>query len=98
MNNSCSPCKQGGHSQDDYMLKIQQIGFLLVDLNLYLDTHPDCAQAIDDYNALVCTMQELREAYIRQHGPLMNFGTAPSSVPWQWVDDSMPWPWENKRR
>ena len=66
-------------------------------MKLYLDNHPDCRQALEDYNILVEAMDELRKVYTQKYGPIMNFGTAKSDCPWQWVDDQ-PWPWENKRR
>ena len=34
------------------MLELQQLSFSLVDLNLFLDTHPDNQQAVNDYNQL----------------------------------------------
>ena len=33
-------------------LHIQQIGFMLVELNLYLDTHPTDRMALSNYNML----------------------------------------------
>ncbi len=91
--NNMNSCNQ----EQDLMKQIQQISFLLVDLNLYLDNHPDCRQALEDYNILVEAMDELRKVYTQKYGPIMNFGTAKSDCPWQWADDQ-PWPWENKRR
>ena len=85
-------------SCNDLMLKIQQIGFVLVDLNLYLDTHPDCKMALDDFNRLSERFMQLQSAYEKQYGPLKNFGQSLSDSTWQWVDESQPWPWENKRR
>lgn len=81
----------------DLMLQMQQIGFMLVDLNLYLDMHPDCEMAQKDFEHLRERMCHLRTAYEKQQGPLLNFGLSDSAFPWQWVDESMPWPWENKK-
>lgn len=33
------------------MLELQQLGFVLVDLNLYLDNNPNDQEAINDYNS-----------------------------------------------
>jgi len=92
MNTSCS-C-------NDILLQIQQIGFLLVDLNLYLDTHPDCKEALSDFSQLTERLHQLKAVYEQQNGPLKSFGhsTVSSDCYWQWVDESTPWPWENKRR
>ena len=78
------------------MLQIQQVDFLLVDLQLYLDNHPDCQAALDDFNALSQTSAELKDAYQCQYGALMNFGSDPAGDRWAWTDE--PWPWERKRR
>jgi spore coat protein JB len=80
------------------MLQMQQISFLLVDLNLYLDMHPECELAIQDHNELSKQLCQLRSVYEAKHGPLMNFGLTAAGHCWQWVDECSPWPWENKRR
>ena len=35
----------------EIILKIQELSFACVDLNLYLDTHPDDANAVNMYNS-----------------------------------------------
>ena len=74
------------------MLELQQLSFSLVDLNLFLDTHPNDQEAIDDFNELFKQYWELKSNYELQFGPLNNFGHNPASCPWSWVDE--PWPWE----
>ena len=74
--------------------KIQEIEFTAVDLNLFLDTHPTCKQALMDYNTVTCELMQLKKVYEAAHGPLTNFGYSPSQYPWRWVDD--PWPWEKQ--
>jgi spore coat protein JB len=78
------------------MLRIQQTDFLLVDLQLYLDNHPDCAAALEDFNQLSAVSGELKSAYQAQYGPLMNYGADASGARWTWTDE--PWPWERKGR
>ena len=74
------------------MLELQQLSFSLVDLNLFLDTHPNDQDAINDFNQLFQQYWELKSNYELQYGPLDNFGQNPASCPWSWVDE--PWPWE----
>ena len=74
------------------LLELQQLSFSLVDLNLYLDTHPDCQQGISDYNQLFEQYWEAKASFEMLYGPLNNFGHCPSSYPWSWIND--PWPWE----
>ena len=89
MNHSCS-C-------NPMMLQIQQLGFILVDLTLYLDTHPNCEMALTDYAKVQERLHQLRHEYEKQYGPLSNFGNSKSDGSWKWVDESILWPWENKR-
>ena len=37
-------------SRQELMLKIQELSFACVDLNLYLDNHPEDKNAINTYN------------------------------------------------
>ena len=73
--------------------KIQELSFTLVELNLYLDTHPHCLQALELYNRYSLELKKLREEYNAKYGPLMNFGTCPAGNNFSWVNS--PWPWEN---
>lgn len=75
--------------------KIRAIEFMLVEFNLYLNSHPYDARAIMQYNCYVQHLMALRRQYNSFFGPL----TAQefSKCPWQWIDE--PWPWEyNKER
>ncbi len=74
--------------------KIQELGFACVDLNLYIDTHPDDENAINIYNSLACQLENAIKNYEKKYGPLMNFGFGKSSCPWQWIDE--PWPWQKE--
>ena len=76
----------------NHLLELQQLSFALVDLNLYLDTHPQCQKAIEDFNTLFQKYWESKSNYEAQHGPLTNFGFSPASYPSQWINN--PWPWE----
>lgn len=72
--------------------EIQKLGFACLDLNLYLDTHPDNKKALQDYNAIQSQYEKKRNMYEMSVGPLVNFGLCPSKYPWEWLES--PWPWE----
>lgn len=66
--------------------------FACVDANLYLDTHPDDADAIryfQEYNRLYL---EAMNEYARVYGPLTVSHAQHCSTWWDWVDQ--PWPWQ----
>ncbi|WP_348622025.1 spore coat protein CotJB [Paenibacillus polymyxa] len=72
--------------------KLQAVDFVLVELNLYLDTHPDDLQAIEQFNKLTQERTAIANEYQMLYGPLQNFGRAYSKYPWEWSQS--PWPWQ----
>mgnify|MGYP000855895477 FL=1 len=78
-------------NQVDLIKSIQKVGFAVVELQLYLDTHPCDANALSTYNCYVRQQQNLIAAYERMYGPLRS-NTSQSCYPWQWINE--PWPWE----
>lgn len=72
--------------------EIQAIDFVIVELNLYLDTHPDDFDAIEQFNEMTEQSMKLKIQYEQKFGPLMNFGRSYSNYPFNWVDT--PWPWQ----
>ncbi len=80
-------------SQQAQMLKeIMSHQFTAVELNLYLDTHPDDMKALAEYNHVSHMLKVLTSAYEQCYGPLTNFGTSTAQCPWRWTDE--PWPWQ----
>ncbi|WP_149095358.1 spore coat protein CotJB [Paenibacillus terrae] len=72
--------------------KLQAVDFVLVELNLYLNTHPDDLQAIEQFNKLTQERTGIANEYQILYGPLQNFGRAYSKYPWEW--NQTPWPWQ----
>lgn len=72
--------------------ELQAVDFVLVELNLYLDTHPNDTNAIQQYNHYAQIRQHVAQRYESKYGPLKNFGQSYSGTPWSWNDT--PWPWQ----
>ena len=73
--------------------RVQEMEFVAVELNLYLDTHPCDEDALNDFNCAAEMLKKYKEKYESEFGPLLNFGFGgPSQNPWQWLEG--PWPWE----
>ncbi|MDN4495086.1 MULTISPECIES: spore coat protein CotJB [Bacillales] len=72
--------------------EIQALDFVLVELNLYLDTHPHDFDAIQQFNETAQMSMQLKVEFEKKFHPLMNFGRSYSNYPWN-IDDS-PWPWQ----
>lgn len=73
--------------------KIKKYDFTLKELNLYLDTHPDCRRGL----AMFAKYSQLRkncvEEYTAKYGPLTpDVNNDPQH--WSWVDGK--WPWERR--
>ncbi len=77
-------------SKDEMLRQLSALDFYVIDLNLYLNTHPDDRDAINKYNAVVREAAAMRKEFESQYGPLSP--QFESKVPWQWIDN--PWPWQ----
>ncbi|HEU4965767.1 MAG TPA: spore coat protein CotJB [Bacilli bacterium] len=71
---------------------LQAVDFVLVELNLYLDTHPDDKNAVEQYNHYAHKKQLLKRDFEQQFGPLQGFGNSYSRYPFDWKE--APWPWQ----
>ena len=80
------------NQQADILTHIDALCFACVDLNLYLDTHPDNKQAIQLFNKYCKEKEELIKKYESQYGPLTLDSDSLNNYPWAWNDK--PWPWE----
>jgi spore coat protein JB len=74
----------------DLLRKISEYQFVTVELNLYLDTHPEDELARADYLYYSTRLMELMAAHEQNFGPLMNFGHSPTEA----GDYVTAWPWE----
>ncbi|SOB99620.1 spore coat protein JB [Ureibacillus xyleni] len=72
--------------------EIQAIDFVIVELNLYLNTHPNDLEAIKQFNECSKKSMQLKVEFEKKFGPLMNFGRSYANYPWD-LDDT-PWPWQ----
>jgi spore coat protein JB len=80
---------------DDYyrcLHELQAVDFVLVELTLYLDTHPGDEQAVRQFNENAKRRAQLAYQFESKYGPLMQFGHSFSGFPWNWPQT--PWPWQ----
>jgi len=66
--------------------------FVQLELNLFLDTHPNNQRALKEFHHVNKKAAELREMYEKKFGPLTT-SSVKSEEEWTWVKS--PWPWEN---
>ena len=71
--------------------RIQICDFVLTEVNLYLDTHPNDKAALDYYKKHLDMRNEAHALYVKKYGPLTS-GDYDGGPTWNWVDG--PWPWQ----
>lgn len=79
----------------EYYTKLEEIqaaDFVVLELTLYLDTHPTDAQAIAQFNQFTRHSMQLKKAFETQFGPLQQGSINPSKTNWAWSE--FPWPWQ----
>ncbi|MBQ1820566.1 MAG: spore coat protein CotJB [Clostridia bacterium] len=80
------------YSEQALLAKIGEVRFALVELQLYLDTHPEDLEAQNDFNSYANALEQLCAEYTETYGPLENYGNSPH-VAGSWVYQK--WPWQN---
>lgn len=83
--------------REQLLKKLTVMDFMATDLHLYLNTHPEDAEALKMFNEVVNQSTTVRKDYEKTFGPLTSFrsedvdenGTSPQ---WRWINN--PWPWE----
>ncbi len=79
-----------GRERLEMLKEIMAIDFSLIELNLYLDTHPMDQRALNLHNDYVMKIDRLKENYQKKYALLTSCHI--SDCPWEWISD--PWPWE----
>ncbi len=88
MHNNYS-CENEQMTREQMIMQIKSYQFAIIELGLYLDTHPDDQRALCLHRKYARELKELKDKYQKVYGPLtINF---PCNK-WRWLEE--PWPWE----
>ena len=79
--------------QELLLRSLQQCDFMLYELQLYLDTHPNCKRAMEQYRKHLEMKQKAEKMYVGKYGPIRP-SQSNTTERWNWVD--APWPWEKE--
>ncbi len=71
------------------MCDLSAASFAAIDMNLYLDTHPDDERALECFQDFVAEYNRLKKEFEKNYGPLTSFSNTEED--WQWICN--PWPW-----
>ncbi|WP_226701374.1 spore coat protein CotJB [Priestia aryabhattai] len=72
--------------------EIQAVDFALVELTLYLDTHPNDQQAMQQFNEYAQQAMQLKRIFETKYGQLQQYGNSYTDGKWSW--GTSPWPWQ----
>lgn len=75
------------------MKQVQSYRFAALDLQLYLDTHPNDKKAFEMFKNIVVKAKEVVAEYQDQYGPLTADAAAMYDC-YKWIEG--PWPWERE--
>lgn len=82
-------------NQEQLLLYINQVSFVISDMLLYLDTHPFDCKALAHCNKHLAMRKHALKEYARLYGPLtIDTANDAASESWEWVNT--PWPWEGR--
>lgn len=78
--------------QERLMRQISAHSFSAWELHIFLDTHPNNAQAAQKLKECQQKVRALTKQYEEQYGPINE--TSANTSRWAWI--SGPWPWETE--
>ena len=73
------------------LFNVMQYAFAIVDLNLYLDLHPEDRKSMGLLKEYIEAEKKAKKEYEQQYGPLVV--TDSKGDKFEWIDG--PWTWEN---
>ena len=75
--------------REEMIMRIRALDFAIVELGLYLDTHPEDQRALCLHREYARQVKDLKDKYQKMYGPLTIFYPCNK---WRWLEE--PWPWE----
>lgn len=78
---------------DELLLKIQELTFKTIDLNLYLDVYPNDMTVYNEFKSTTEELKKYKEIYEKNYGPICMTDTSFYNS-YKWANN--PWPWMNE--
>ena len=81
------PCRR------DLRHYIDVVSFAADDVKLFLDTHPDCREALEFFDDCQAKRSLALKEYAKYYGPLtVDTADLSETDRWNWINE--PWPWQ----
>lgn len=84
----------GKMNRYELLCEISKVSFTMDDLRIFLDTHPDCSEALERFEKMAKKRKELVSIYNDSYGPMNFYNSNDCTEHWRWVN--APWPWEGE--
>ncbi len=79
------------NQREQLLWQVQTAGFAVYELNLYLDTHPCDAEALEAMKKYREQLEKCTNEYEATYGPLTAKSPYALCDRWKWTDAPMPW-------
>ncbi len=79
--------------KEDLLKHLQSTNFAIIELALYLDTHPDCPCGLKAYHDYKKEYEKALACYEADYGPLTIYNNDFENY-WTWSKG--PWPWQKE--
>ncbi len=76
--------------QSQLMCTINYLSFAMDDARLFLDTHPDCQEALEYFNDTMNIRNKAVEEYTSKFGPISSYNVNVCDG-WSWTECPLPW-------
>lgn len=86
--NNCE-CEENMRRRREMIDQIKCLNFTIIELSLYLDTHPEDQRALCMHREYTKQLRDLKDKYQKMYGPLTIYFPCNK---WRWLEE--PWPWE----
>lgn len=80
------PCRQ------ELLEWINVVSFAVNESALFLDTHPECTEALEYFEEFSSRRKQALKEYEKYYGPLTADTAASCQERWKWING--PWPWQ----
>lgn len=84
----------GKMNRNELLYEIGKVSFTMDDLRIFLDTHPDCEEALKRFDEMAEERSKLICIFEESYGPMNFYNNNDCAEHWRWVD--APWPWEGE--
>ncbi len=72
---------------------IRNNSFMIDEIGLFLNTHPECKEALHAYDEFKKLRKKAIEEYTEMYGPISKYNVNADNY-WTWVNS--PWPWQKE--